>query len=220
MIKKFICGVINALSVLVIVAAIVVLCMVLLTEPGKPPNIFGYTMLRITTGSMEPTYRTDTLIVVKTTDPSKIKEGDVISFYSSDPALEGAVNTHRVVSISQDGDNYIYTTKGDANNAADLYDVQSRYLIGKVIWSSLLLGKLSRLAANPLIFIPLILIPLAAILITNLVHTIRLTKTIAREEEEAAVKEALRELRESREKKEKQNSDQSDQPNEKQNDQQ
>ena len=82
-------------------------------------------------------------------------EGDVISFYSTDPALEGAVNTHRVVSISQDGDSYIYTTKGDANNAADLYDAQSRYLIGKVIWSSLFLGKLSRLAANPLIFIPL-----------------------------------------------------------------
>jgi len=168
---------------------------------------------------MEPTYTTDTLIVVKKTDPSKIKEGDVISFYSSDPALEGAVNTHRVVSISQDGDNYIYTTKGDANNAADLYDAQSRYLIGKVIWSSLLLGKLSRLAANPLIFIPLILIPLALILITNLVHTVRLAKTIAKEEEEAAVKEALQELRERREKKEKQNTDQTDQPNENQNDQ-
>ena len=128
-------------------------------------------------------------------------EGDVISFYSTDPALEGAVNTHRVVSISQDGDSYIYTTKGDANNAADLYDAQSRYLIGKVIWSSLFLGKLSRLAANPLIFIPLILIPLAAILITNLVHTVRLAKTIAKEEEEAAVKEAIQALRAEREQK-------------------
>lgn len=138
MIRKIICGVINTLSVLVIAAAIVILCMVLFTEPGKPPNIFGFTMLRITTGSMEPTYATDTLLVVK----KQIKRnhgGDVISFYSTDPALEGAVNTHRVVSISQDGDNYIYTTKGDANNAADLYDAQSRYLIGKVIWSSLFL---------------------------------------------------------------------------------
>ena len=104
-----------------------------------------------------------------------------------------------MVSISQDGDNYIYTTKGDANNAADLYDAQSRYLIGKVIGSSLFLGKLSRLAANPLIFIPLILIPLAAILITNLVHTVRLAKTIAKEEEEAAVKEAIQSLRAERE---------------------
>lgn len=150
---------------------------------------------------MEPTYATDTLLVVKKTDPKEIMEGDVISFYSTDPALEGAVNTHRVVSISQDGDSYIYTTKGDANNAADLYDAQSRYLIGKVIWSSLFLGKLSRLAANPLIFIPLILIPLAAILITNLVHTVRLAKTIAKEEEEAAVKEAIQALRAEREQK-------------------
>lgn len=65
MIRKIICGVINTLSVLVIAAAIVILCMVLFTEPGKPPNIFGFTMLRITTGSMEPTYATDTLLVVK-----------------------------------------------------------------------------------------------------------------------------------------------------------
>ena len=65
MIRKIVCGVINTLSVLVIAAAIVILCMVLFTEPGKPPNIFGFTMLRITTGSMEPTYATDTLLVVK-----------------------------------------------------------------------------------------------------------------------------------------------------------
>ena len=45
MIRKIICGVINTLSVLVIAAAIVILCMVLFTEPGKPPNIFGFTML-------------------------------------------------------------------------------------------------------------------------------------------------------------------------------
>ena len=89
MIRKIICGVINTLSVLVIAAAIVILCMVLFTEPGKPPNIFGFTMLRITTGSMEPTYATDTLLVVKKTDPKEIMEGDVISFYSTDPALEG-----------------------------------------------------------------------------------------------------------------------------------
>ena len=80
MIRKIICGVINTLSVLVIAAAIVILCMVLFTEPGKPPNIFGFTMLRITTGSMEPTYATDTLLVVKKTDPKEIMEGDVISF--------------------------------------------------------------------------------------------------------------------------------------------
>ena len=57
----------------------------------------------------------------------------MISFYSSDPALSGAVNTHRVVSIEADGNNYRYITKGDANNVVDRYGVDSRDLLGKVV---------------------------------------------------------------------------------------
>ena len=85
--------------------------------------------------------------------------------------------------------------QGRCQQRADAYDVQSEYLVGKVIWSSLILGKISRLAANPLIFIPVILLPLSVILLTNLIHTVRLAKKITREEEEAAVREAVEELR-------------------------
>lgn len=194
-IKKVIFALINLISVLVIAAAVVVLCVVLLTKPGQPPSIGGYTALRITSGSMEPTYKLDTLIFVKKTDPSQIKKGDVISFYSTDPALDGAVNTHRVVSAKKDGNAYIYVTKGDGNNAVDAYDVQSKYLIGRVEGSSVILGKISRLAANPLIFIPVILAPLAIILISNFVRTVALAHKITKEEEEAAVKAALEEIR-------------------------
>ena len=193
MVKKVIFALINFLSIAIIAAAVAVLCIVLMTKPGKAPSVLGYTVLRVTTGSMAPTYGVDTLIVVKKTAPAEIREGDVISFYSLDPALDGAVNTHRVVSVEKEGDGYIYQTKGDANNVADAYDVQS--LVGKVIWSSLILGKISRLAANPLIFIPVILLPLSVILLTNLIHTVRLAQKITREEEEAAVREAVEELR-------------------------
>lgn len=150
---------------MIIAAAIAVLCMVVFTPSGKTPNIAGYSFLRITTGSMEPTYGVDTMIVVKKTEPSEIKVGDVISFYSSDPALDGAVNTHRVTAVRREWEQWVYTTRGDANNVDDTYEAYSRYLVGKVVGSSVLVGKLSRLAANPLIFIPIILIPLALILI-------------------------------------------------------
>lgn len=198
MIKKIFFGLINLLSVLVIAAAIVVLCSVVLTRQGEAPRIAGYTVLRITTGSMEPAYKVDTLLLVQKTDPEKIKEGDVISFYSTDPALDGAVNTHRVVEAKRDGEHWFYTTKGDANNVIDSYTVDSEYLVGKVIGSSYLLGKLARLVSNPLIFIPIILLPLAVILITNLVRTISLARKIAKDEEEAAVKEAIQQIREQR----------------------
>ena len=127
--------------------------------------------------------------IVKQTDPASIHENDVISFYSSDPALSGAVNTHRVVSIETDGNNYRYITKGDANNVVDRYDVDSRDLLGKVVWSSLILGKIVRLVSN-------LLVPLAIILIANLVKTVSYARKIAKDEEEAAIKEAIQYIRE------------------------
>ena len=190
MVKKFLYTLINTVSLLIIVAAVAVLVLVLFTPSGQAPQVLGYTMLRVTTGSMEPTYAIDTLIVVKKEAPSAIQEGDIISFYSSDPALDGAVNTHRVTAAKAQPDgSYLYRTKGDANNVEDAYEVHSNYL----------LGKLSRLAANPLIFVPVILVPLFVILLTNLLRTIRLAGKIAKDEEQAAVREAIEELRKKRE---------------------
>lgn len=195
MIKKIVYALINIISVVIIVAAVFVLCIVLMTKPGKPPSILGYTALRITTGSMEPTYGIDTMILVKETDPAEIRVGDVISFYSSDPALDGAVNTHRVTEVTKEDDHYIYVTQGDANNIPDMYDVNSNFLIGKVVASSMVIGKISRLCANPLIFIPVILVPLAIMLITNIVHTYKLAKKLAKEETEEAVRAAIDEIK-------------------------
>ena len=206
--KKIVFAIINIISILVIAAAVFVLLVVLVTAPGKPPSIMGYTVLRITTGSMAPTYDVDTMIVVKKPEPSQIREGDVITFYSTDPALEGSLNTHRVVSISQEGDGYVYVTKGDNNNVVDAYDVPSENLLGKVVGSSMILGKISRLCANPLVFIPIILVPLAIILISNLVRTVAYTRKIMKDEEQAAIQEAIQKLRE------KKSTEQSEKPEE------
>lgn len=196
MLKKVFYTLINVVSVLIIIAAVGVLIIVLMTKPGETPSIGGYMALRVTTGSMAPTYDIDTLIVVKKTDPSKVKEGDVISFYSSDPALNGAVNTHRVVAVKQENGHYTYQTKGDGNNAVDPYEADGDYLLGTVVASSLFLGKLVRLVSNPLIFIPIIIIPLAVMLFVNLIRTISYAKKIAKEEEEAAVREMVEQIKE------------------------
>ena len=200
MIQKIILHLVNLVSVITIAAAVVVLCIVLLTRPGEAPSIAGYTLFRITTGSMEPTYPVDTLILVKKTDPSQIQKGDVISFYSSDPALGGAVNTHRVTGVQTDGTHWSYKTKGDANNIEDAYGTSETALIGKVTGSSLFLGKLARLIVNPLLFIPVILIPLAVMLVGNTIKTVKLAKQIAEDEEKRAIEEALQEIRQEKEK--------------------
>lgn len=170
---------INIISILIIVAAVGVLIIVLLTKPGETPSIGNYMALRVTTGSMAPTYEVDTLLIVKKTDP----------------ALNGTVNTHRVVAVKQENGHYTYQTKGDGNNAVDLYEADGDYLLGTVVASSLFLGKVVRLVSNPLIFIPVILIPLAVMLIANLIQTVSYAKQIAKEEEEAAIREMTEQIR-------------------------
>lgn len=194
--KKVWLTLVNIISIGIIIGAIFILFLVIMTAPGKVPQIGGYTVLRVVTGSMAPTLETDTLIVVRKTEPAEVKEGDIISFYSSDPALEGAVNTHRVLSIREEDGIYYYTTKGDANNVADSYEASSVYLIGTVCFSSYVMGKLARLLANPLIFIPVILIPLSVILICDIARTIKIARRIAKGEEEEAVREAIRQIQE------------------------
>lgn len=199
MLKKIILNIINGVSVIVIASAVLVLLTVVLTKSGDVPNIMGYSVFRVLTGSMEPAIETDSLIVVERVDASEVKTGDIISFFSQDPAHGGAVNTHRVVSIEQNGDNWSFVTKGDANQLEDRYVTSSEDLIGKVVFVSHGMGIMVHLLSNPLIFIPVIVLPMFVILIYNLSRTIRLTRNIVKEEEEAAVREAVEAIRRSRE---------------------
>lgn len=204
MAKKVFLQIINILSVVIIALALFVLLSVVLTRRGDTPNVLGFSAFRVVSGSMRPELQEDDLIVIKRVAPDKIAVGDIISFYSPDPELRGAVNTHRVTAVAEEGGQYVFTTKGDANMIEDKYGVRGDEVLGKVVLVSALLGKLSRLAANPLVFIPLILVPLLAILLTNLVRTVRLAKEAAQEEEQrelAALAERMEKQRESGEQK-------------------
>ena len=195
MLKKVLYYIVNTVSVLIIVAALLILLSVVLTGRNEAPSILGYSVFRVVTGSMEPEIAEGDLIVVKHVEVPEVAVGDVISFYSQDPALMGAVNTHRVVGIENDGGKYLLTTKGDANKTQDKYPVLPESLIGTVVFSSHLLGSISRIAVNPLVFVPLILLPLLILLLTNLTRTVRLAKETVRQEEEQALAEALAEVK-------------------------
>lgn len=190
--KKILLTIVNILATAVIVLAVYMLLMVVLTPRGEVPSMFGHTVFRTLTGSMAPEIPRDSMIVVKKTDPDEIQVGDVITFYSDDPELDGAVNTHRVTQIQQTDSGLVFTTKGDANALEDRYPVTQDRLIGKVVFSSVLLGKAVRLSSNPLIFIPLILVPLVVILILNL----RRVWIAAKELEQESIEQDVASLRE------------------------
>ena len=197
-IKNVLLKLMNVVSVLIIIASVMALLTVVMAKPGQPPNFFGYSLFRVMTGSMEPTIPTNSLITVKRVAGSELVVGDIITFYSRDPSLMGEPNTHRIIRIEEEQGERIFYTKGDANNVEDKYQTKEEDLIGKVVHSSKGLGTLVRLISNPLIFVPLIVLPLVIMLIRSVYDGIKAAKQLAKEEEEAAVREALAQLREKR----------------------
>ena len=182
---------INIIAVVLIIASVFVLLTVVMTPAGQAPQVMGFSILRVLTGSMEPAIPADSLLLVQRTEPEALQPGDVISFFSPDPGLDGALNTHRIQQVVAEGDTLEFITKGDANFLEDQQPVAAQQVVGKVIFISPTLGKFVRLISNPLVFGLAILLPLAAMLIANLVRAMRSAVQLAKKEEEEAVRQAL-----------------------------
>lgn len=193
--KRWIFQVFNAAAIALILVSVFVLLSVVLTPAGQVPQVLGYSVFRVMTGSMEPEIREDSLLVVEKTPPEDIEPGDVISFFSPDPMLEGAVNTHRVVRIEKENGRTRFITKGDANVIEDTYPTDASALVGRVVFKSYGLGKVVSLLSNPLVFGIIILLPLLVILLMNLYRAVRIAADIAKKEEEEAVRKALEEIK-------------------------
>ena len=182
--KKAISTLINIICIVVIVSSIGILFAVVTTPAGQTPNVLGYSGFRVLTGSMKPAIPTNSFVLVKNGSVEDVKEGDVISFYSLDPSIGGAVNTHRVVEVGEEDGKVKLTTKGDNNPVADRYFVYAYNYIGRVVLVSHALGVFVRLISNPLIFGIFIVIPLILIIFVNIKGIVKDVKTMMDSEED------------------------------------
>lgn len=122
---------------IIFVALVLYLCyFIIQAAQNQSPDVFGYRMLRVMSDSMEPVFGSGDCIIVKEAALDEIKVGDIITFSSSDPALQGSFNTHRIVDIVEDRTTKetIFYTKGDNNNWADDYTTCYEDIVGKYIY--------------------------------------------------------------------------------------
>ncbi len=161
--KKIFSRLMSILSVLIFIFGLVIFVCVLNASAGKVPSVFGFSVLQVNSGSMEPEYMTGSVVLVKKTDVANLKKNDVISFYSTDKAIAGKVNTHRIVNIeySFGSGEPIFTTKGDANSIADNQKVWGSNVIGKVIYDfGTVSGSVISVFKNPNVIFFVIVLPL------------------------------------------------------------
>lgn len=195
---KYVLRVVNVLAAVVIALALVVLLRTVFTPAGEIPSLGNYSFMRTLTGSMEPAIPVHSFIVTEAVDPESLQVGDIITFRSTESKLEGALNTHRITSVYEEGGQLMFHTKGDANAVEDSEPVSSINVVGKVVFISAALGTVVSLFSNPLVFFPFVVVPLVLLLGFELVKLVKSTKEVARAEDEAALRAAVEQMRRKR----------------------
>ena len=86
---------------------------------GSTPSVFGYSIFRVSSGSMEPELKVGDIILDKVVDnPEELKVGDVITFKSDD--YGDLLVTHKVIKAPyEDNGKLMLQTKGVANELED-----------------------------------------------------------------------------------------------------
>ena len=133
----------------VILLALVLVKIIGAKMTGKVPMIFNHSVIYIVSGSMEDEIPRNSYILIKKVDADEVKRGDVICFYSTDPAIYGMPNTHRVAEdpIITDG-SIEFVTRGDANPTNDSVNAEGDKLIGVYVRRLKALDSLSSLTSG------------------------------------------------------------------------
>ncbi len=111
----------------------------------------NYSLKMVLSGSMSPTIKTGAIVIIK--PASGYQVGDMVTYKYGTRARD--LTTHRIV--GQEGDEFI--TKGDNNNAADIYPIKKEQIIGKVIFGVPYAGYVANFLHSKFGIILLILIP-------------------------------------------------------------
>ena len=96
-------------------------------------SLFGYSAFIVLSDSMKATdFDAGDLVLIKKTDPSKLKAGDIISFQSPDESNYGEIVTHKIRKVTKDSDgNPGFVTYGTTTDSNDQGIVTYNLVIGK-----------------------------------------------------------------------------------------
>lgn len=142
-------------NVLTFTVFLIVFILGLLIFLSGKSDIYGWRLLIVKSGSMEPTIKTGALIFVK--KESTYAKDDVITF--GPVTRPDMLVTHRIVEVLDlDGKQFV-KTKGDFNAAADLDLVPIDSIIAKYYYNVPYLGYLVSFAQTQLGVVLLIIIP-------------------------------------------------------------
>ena len=95
------------------------------------PMLFGFHNFIEMSGSMEPTLHVGDVVIDRSISPLDVRVGDVLTF--RDPQDQTKLITHRVHDIHVKAGFIRFTTKGDAVNSSQKWDIPMDGHVGRVV---------------------------------------------------------------------------------------
>jgi signal peptidase len=111
------------------------------------PAVTSGKAMAVLSGSMTPSYPVGAMVFTRPVDPDQVAVGDIITFQR--PSNPAELVTHRVLAIDISTGAPVFTTKGDANNAADLDPVPASAVQGRLWFGVPQLGRLAAVLHSP-----------------------------------------------------------------------
>ncbi len=152
-----------AQAALLIVALVAVGAFVVQAVPQLVGAQHSYVVL---SGSMTPAIHPGDSVLVGPVSPNQIRVGDVITYQeqADDPPI-----THRVISVQHTSNGGVtFKTKGDANQHADPWTVDSSQVIGEVRYTIPYIGYIVEFANTPTGLLTLVAVPFGLLVLTEL----------------------------------------------------
>ncbi|NLZ46494.1 MAG: signal peptidase I [Clostridiales bacterium] len=142
------------LSLIVLLTAVIVV----LTGAGNK-FLFGYKPYVISTGSMEPEYKVNCIVVIHKKSYEDIEVGDIVAFKAKEIGEKEAM--HRVVEKTSNG----FITKGDNNENVDDIELTKDEYIGHSVWHTNKLSGYLNLLEKPNGILKYMILPLGGIIL-------------------------------------------------------
>jgi signal peptidase I len=121
----------KTISIALFTMLIIIVAAALYMKLSDTSKISGHQFLIVTSGSMEPTILTGSVIAIKDVEnKSALKAGDIITYKSTDDPNQ--LVTHRILEVEKLNDVRVqYITQGDNNNTKDQDPIPDLNVVGK-----------------------------------------------------------------------------------------
>lgn len=160
------------IKVFVVAMLSIYLLFVIVQRFTNNSSILGYRVFTIATGSMEPVYNIDDVILVKDIDSSTLKKGDDIAYLGNRDAVKGLIVTHRIIRIETFNDRKVHYTLKGVNNKYEDPSITADQILGKVVGKLPVVNFINHVVKNIYGFFFLVFCPLVLVIFLEIADTI------------------------------------------------